>query len=225
MLLKVIGTGSKGNCYVIKSEKTGRFIILDCGIKFEKIITDSNFNGFEKLDFVFCSHIHKDHSLSLDLFKLNGCNIIDWNSKTEIKKTYGEWEFATFEVKHNVKCLGIIIRNTKSNETIAYMTDFCECPRLIGINHFIYEVNYDEETINKKIMLDNADFQHIRASLNNHNSLENAVSYFNLLSYKPKSLNICHMSKDHCSKNKVLNCLTEYVENVNILENNMEYKI
>ena len=36
MELKCLGTGSKGNCYLLKSGND--ILILDCGISFDKII-------------------------------------------------------------------------------------------------------------------------------------------------------------------------------------------
>ncbi len=57
MKIVVLGTGSKGNCYIAKSNNN-KFIILDCGIKFEEITSNNEFNSFKNCDFVFASHIH-----------------------------------------------------------------------------------------------------------------------------------------------------------------------
>lgn len=55
MELSTINTGSKGNCYILKSNN-GKFCILDCGIKFQDIT--KHIDTFQDLDFVFCSHFH-----------------------------------------------------------------------------------------------------------------------------------------------------------------------
>lgn len=57
MEMTVLSSGSVGNCYIIKSS-SGRFCILDCGIKFKNITNHNSFSGFSKLDFVFTSHYH-----------------------------------------------------------------------------------------------------------------------------------------------------------------------
>lgn len=52
-----ISTGSCGNVYTVSSNDN--YVLLDCGIKFEKITHHIKFPKFSKLDFVFCSHLHR----------------------------------------------------------------------------------------------------------------------------------------------------------------------
>ena len=58
MELTTLSTGSRGNCYIIKSNN-GRFCILDCGIKLKDITSSPEFSGFKNCDFLFTSHIHR----------------------------------------------------------------------------------------------------------------------------------------------------------------------
>lgn len=54
MVIKTIGTGSNGNCYIVESK--GKYIVLDCGLPFEQITHDKAFPKFRDISFVFCSH-------------------------------------------------------------------------------------------------------------------------------------------------------------------------
>lgn len=56
MKVITISTGSTGNCYLV--EDCGKYVVLECGIKFKDITHNSNFPSFKNIDFVFCSHLH-----------------------------------------------------------------------------------------------------------------------------------------------------------------------
>lgn len=55
MVVKTINSGSNGNCYIV-SDSQYNSIILDCGLPFQQITSNSNFPKFSKIDFVFVSH-------------------------------------------------------------------------------------------------------------------------------------------------------------------------
>ena len=42
MKLKVLGSGSAGNCYLLQNEK--EILIIECGISYKKILQRLNFN-------------------------------------------------------------------------------------------------------------------------------------------------------------------------------------
>ena len=52
-----LGTGSLGNCYIVKADN-GKSIILDCGLPFREITKNKYFPKFDDIELVFCSHIH-----------------------------------------------------------------------------------------------------------------------------------------------------------------------
>lgn len=56
MKVVTINTGSNGNSYLL--EVNNRFIILDCGITFNKITHNKDFPKFKDIDLVFVSHLH-----------------------------------------------------------------------------------------------------------------------------------------------------------------------
>lgn len=194
MELITLSTGSKGNCYILKSNN-GKFCILDCGIKMSDITKNNAFTSFLDLDFVFCSHEHKDHSLSIKDFENSGCETITYyNADHTITLSIGQWKLRLFHVKHNALNYGIIIHDTVENKTFCYATDFTEMPKIKNVDCWLYEINYDEFTVDKIIDSQDISKIHVANNIQYHNSLENAERYFNELETKPEILIACHTS-------------------------------
>lgn len=61
--LKVLGTGSSGNCYLLETET--ETLIIECGVKFSIIKKSMNFD-FTKIVGCIITHEHNDHSLSIN---------------------------------------------------------------------------------------------------------------------------------------------------------------
>ena len=201
---------SKGNCYILKADN-GRCVILDCGLPFREITGNKLFCGFSKIDFVFCSHCHSDHSKSLKEFKQSGCEIVSYETLPPFtqKHRVHNWELITFPVAHNVMCFGVAIRNKRTNESLCYMTDFCKAPMIEGIDTFIFEVNYIDSLIDEMIDADK-DLKHL--GFNNHCSLEYAVDYFTRMKTRPKEIYCCHGSQSHSIKKKVYEGMKQFIE-------------
>ena len=202
MKLAILGTGSKGNSYILKSDN-GKFCVLDCGLKMKDITSSAEFISFKDLDFVFVSHEHKDHSLSLEDFEMSGVDCISYKSIVPRKKIeIGQWEITPFTVLHNAVNYGIIIYDKFENKKMVYATDFIKMPKIQGVDYWLYEINYDQFTIDKLIDTKDLDKLHIANNVKYHNSLEDAVEYFKSIKSKPKLVVACHLSNiGGCDKN------------------------
>jgi phosphoribosyl 1,2-cyclic phosphodiesterase len=55
MRLKVLGTGSSGNCYILENNQES--LIIEAGISFKEVKKELNFN-FEKVKGLLVSHEH-----------------------------------------------------------------------------------------------------------------------------------------------------------------------
>ena len=55
MILKCIGTGSKGNCYILSSGKES--LVIEAGVPYEKILRGLNYNIKDVVG-VVVSHSH-----------------------------------------------------------------------------------------------------------------------------------------------------------------------
>lgn len=195
MRLSVIGTGSSGNSYVLKSNN-GKFCLLDCGLKFTTITHDKNFGSFSDLDFVWTTHVHGDHSKSLEDFKRSGCECFWWDNVEQGKVIkVGQWTLVPFPALHNAVNFGVIVHDGNENKTLAYCTDFTKIPKIEHVPYWLYEINYDEATIDTLIETRSLDELHIANNVKYHNSLEKALDYFGGLETRPKLVVACHLSK------------------------------
>lgn len=162
MTLKVVGTGSKGNCYLLEAETTGEILMIECGLYSKDILKAIR---FETSRVVGClvSHSHADHAGSMavlaDLYSINIITSTEcakqWNlqegsflpidSNPEIK--VGTFKVISFDLVHDVPCKGFMIYHDECG-SIAFITDTRYCPvKFNCINHLIIEANYCEKKI------------------------------------------------------------------------------
>lgn len=59
MKLKVLGSSSSGNCYLIEANDNEK-LILDAGVNFKVVQKELNFN-FNGIEGVLITHEHMDH--------------------------------------------------------------------------------------------------------------------------------------------------------------------
>lgn len=71
--LKVLGSSSSGNCYLIEASKKDK-LVLDAGINFKEVQKQLKFN-FEGIQGVLITHEHMDHFKYAANFAINGINV------------------------------------------------------------------------------------------------------------------------------------------------------
>lgn len=228
MKIVCLSSGSVANCYILTSKETGHSIILDCGLRFRSITNNKLFCGFKNIDVVLVSHLHKDHSKSLKDFKLSGCNIVSYETLETgcaNKFKFGQWLIQAFPVAHDVENWGFIIKDTITNKIICYVTDFYKMPIIEQVDFWIYEVNYDMETVEKVALSQTEDLFYTQNGFKNHNSLENAIEYFGKLKTKPKGIYVCHISDKHSNRKKIKRELSAFCNNIHILDKEKIYEL
>lgn len=143
MELYVVGSGSSGNCYLLKRDN-GKYIALDCGCKFKDVMVGCDWSPID-IEFALVTHSHGDHSSHQRDFERYGIEVYgvnDLKSKSIFKK--GDVEIIPFEVPHDVKCYGYLIR--VDGRTIVYMTDFGYCRYTFkswNVDTWLIACNYD----------------------------------------------------------------------------------
>lgn len=222
MKINILSTGSKGNCAILDNGKSK--IMIDCGLKFEDITTHKAFGKFRDYEYVACTHnAHKDHSRSLKEFA-KYINIIDINSIANKIYDYEHWKIMPFEVQHNVKCYGYLIKDKISGKNVLWATDFNNMPILNGVRIDIacLECNYDEQTIADKII----NGIEIQSNYQTHNSLENLIQYLECMPNKPNLLLMLHKSNDgNLNKQSAIEGVSNLADRVLIAEKDMEIEI
>lgn len=146
MKLKVLGSGSRGNCYILENDTEA--LIIEAGVSFKEVKKALDFN-VRKIVGVLISHTHGDHRkywyeyvmAGIPVFEpyKDGCMSIETSSET--------FSVKTFELIHDVPCYGFYITHPEIGSLIyASDTEYIKY-RFKGINHIMVECNYDKQYI------------------------------------------------------------------------------
>lgn len=94
-------------------------------------------------------------------------------------------------------------------------------PKIQNVDYWLYEINYDEFTVNK--IIDNQDISkiHVANNIKYHNSLENAETYFSGLGNKPKLVVACHMSQMGGLEDNIGKRMKDYCDTIVIAKKNL----
>lgn len=219
MKLKVLSSGSQGNCYILQSENEQ--LILDCGIGLKQIKAGLGFN-ISNVAGCVVTHHHSDHDLtSKDLIKM-GLSVIrpfDENSKNKTLK-----RGSCFQVKP------IPLTDKKGNWThldsdgsicpiygyhiyheklgsLVYCTDteFIKW-HFNGINHFLIESNYDLESLE-------SESEKTARVFKSHMSIQAACKFIqaNQNANNIKTVILCHLSSQNGSPDDFKRKMSEVV--------------
>jgi len=160
MEIMTLGSGSSGNCTIIKSK--GHIIMVDAGVPkkalLEKLLA-VNVN-LEDIEAAFFTHDHIDHIRSVDLVPIEkryaGLGTVDLLGAAHFMTPYNEFQIAGFKItpiplSHDaVNALGYIIEDDE--EKLVYLTDTGYVNRNIfkylkNADRYLFESNYDVEML------------------------------------------------------------------------------
>lgn len=170
MKLKVLGSSSSGNCYLLTSS-TGQTLIVEAGIGFNDVRKALDFK-ISNVKGCLVTHEHGDHAKEVKTFTDRGFNVYLSSgtafaieekivNKRRIKiienfykYSIGEFEVIPFDVKHDAADpIGFIIGHEECG-TILFITDTYYVPHdfsgLDEVNHVFIECNYDKEILVNK---------------------------------------------------------------------------
>lgn len=164
MKLRILGSGSSGNCYLLENESTA--LIIECGIRFKDIIQALDFN-LKKVAGVLVSHEHKDHCKAVNDVIKAGLNVFASYGTIEamginhshrvtgceaMKKFYiNDFTVMPFDVKHDAKePFGFLINHSDCGNVIFITDSYYVAYRFKDINQIIVEANYSSEIINER---------------------------------------------------------------------------
>lgn len=164
MQLKILSTGSVGNCYILENEKEA--LIIELGLNFSKIKEALNFD-LSKVVGAIISHCHLDHAIGLKQALDNGIecyssqgtfqslNINHHNAKIiKSKQAFqiGNFKILPFNVHHDVnEPLGFLIDHEETGRVL-FVTDTTYIDYTFpNLNNIIIEANYCEDIIKEKL--------------------------------------------------------------------------
>lgn len=167
MVLKVLGSGSSGNCYILESDTEA--LIIEAGVPLKEVKVSLGFN-VRKIVGVVVSHSHGDHAKYVSEYEKAGIPVYKPYEGRLPFDVYGNFFFKDFELEHDVPCVGFYLRHPEIG-TLVYASDTEYIKwRFKDINHILVEANYSDDLIEK----DASNYSHV---LKGHMSLKTALDF------------------------------------------------
>lgn len=165
MELIVLGSSSKGNCYILSNESEA--LVLECGVPFLEVKKALDFK-ISKIVGALITHEHGDHSSHINEFldaKVNVHASAGTLQGLEIKSRFlplileggitckiGNFSVLPFIVKHDAnEPLGFLIRHPECG-LVLFATDTYYLPfKFQGLSHILIECNYRQDILDANI--------------------------------------------------------------------------
>ena len=197
MLLRVLGSNSRGNCYLLQNEK--ETLIIECGISFKEIKIALDFN-LRNVVGCLVTHCHGDHSKAVkDVMKsgirvytgkgtieaLELKNRLDKPIKAFEQVKIGEFTILPFDVHHDVEePLGFIVSHKEiGNLLFATDTSYIEY-KFNNLSHILIECNYSTEILLRNMDTDSIDSSTGLRIASTHMSLDNCREFIKANKYQ-----------------------------------------
>ncbi len=158
MTLKVLGSESAGNCYLIESDS--QCLIIEAGIRLQELKKALNYD-LSKVVGCLISHSHGDHCKYANDYMKYGIDI--YTSKETIAAAnlsghrvfqfsplpvqISQFTIKCFAVPHGVPTLGFLIKHPLAG-SILFVTDAACIPhKFNNLNHILIEANYEDSIL------------------------------------------------------------------------------
>ncbi len=176
MVLKVLGSSSAGNCYILESDNEA--LIIEAGISFRDVKVAIGFN-VRKIVGVVASHSHGDHCKYIEQYKKAGIHSIcfgkelpEYNADKmkHYKVRMGQFVIKPLPLVHDVPCYGFYVEHPRIGSLIyASDTEYIKY-RFKNLNHILVEANYSDDLIDNEAV----NREHV---LRGHMSLQTALDF------------------------------------------------
>jgi len=166
MVLTVLGSSSRGNCYILQNDTEA--LILEAGVKFTEVKKALAFN-FSKVQGLLITHEHGDHAkyandavLSrVDVFASQGTidrlKIGDRGKRPKPLKanevyTFGNFRVIPFNVYHDcAEPFGYLIHHPETG-TVLFATDTVKLDlQFNGLNNILIECNHSQDMLTQNV--------------------------------------------------------------------------
>ena len=183
MVLKVLGSSSAGNCYILESDTEA--LIIEAGAPFREVKVALGFN-VRKIVGVLVSHHHGDHAKYIDEYVKAGIGVLTpWKLGKNVRGCVGKFKIQSFDMtdkdghfKHTeadgseCPCYGFYITH-KDIGSMVYISD----TELVKwnfkkqrLNHILLEANYSDDLIDNEAV----NYSHV---MRGHMSLQTALDF------------------------------------------------
>lgn len=191
MDIRVLASGSAGNCYCVSDGSTS--LLLECGISVKQIRRGLGF-GLTNVAACLVSHEHQDHAKAVADVLRAGVEV--YTSPGTIKalglehhrlrpvrakETFkvGTWTVRAFETQHDAQePLGFLLHSQPSNERLLYATDtYYIRYKFPGLTHIMVECNYAKDILYRNVENGSVPGVLKNRLLTSHFSLENVKEF------------------------------------------------
>ncbi len=229
MKLKIVGSGSKGNAYIVHNEHEALLIEAGCNFKAVKAALDFNIG---KVQGCLVTHSHNDHSGYTKDVLMAGIDVHCLKETAEAKGLrghrvqylldgviyyIGNFKVIAMPVKHDVPCVCFLIEHPETGR-FCFLTDTRYCEYVFpGMNNVIVEANYDPDLMSDDRFLRDRIIQ-------SHMSIETCEEFLqvNDLS-KVNNIVLIHLSDRNSHAREFKNRIKSRTGcNVHIADNGME---
>lgn len=206
MTYTCLGSGSGGNCHVLKSDG-GELLLLDCGLKIDEILRGVGWNT-SRISGCLVTHQHGDHSHCASEMVRRGVRCfapkecwealgLNYGNAAAVKPheafRCGSFTAAAFRLHHDCECFGYLVRHDECG-VVAYITDTMMCrERFSGVGHYIIEASYDDDGLTAALGSRLVDRAYAHRLVNTHQSLGECLRYLHAAA-GIKTVVLCHIS-------------------------------
>lgn len=222
--IKVIGSGSSGNCYL--ANFNGTKILLEAGLPFKKI---QQALGYRISDILAClvTHEHMDHAKAVKDMMKNGIDCLMTDGTAEALQIYGHrlqilkkrmngnyydyWKenihVFPFEAVHDVKePVSFYIQDRHTKESLLFVTDTAYIKyKIPQVDILMVECNYVKSVIDKKVEEGALNPSLRNRIVKNHMSLETLLEALKIADLsKTKKIYVMHLSDGNSDERYIL---------------------
>ena len=166
MQLKVLGSGSSGNCYLLENET--EILIIECGVTISDIKIGLDFS-FTKVVGCILTHEHMDHAKCAKDIMKNGVKL--YTSRGTIRElgldvrhhrlftikagevvNVGGFKILPFKTEHDVaEPLGFIINHIETGNILFITDSYYVEDTFKNLNNIIIEANFSQDIIEERV--------------------------------------------------------------------------
>lgn len=225
MKLKVLGSSSKGNCYILDNGYEA--IVIEAGVPFIQVCQAMQFDTY-RIKAVIVSHEHGDHAKYIQEYlnayipvyvtNTDSCrykhSMLRQHKMDVVSKLGGGFMYVPFLVKHDVECSGFYLYHKE----MGFMLFATDTPYLSVsfdiVNHLLIEANYSSRKINANLKRGDISEERMRRVILNHMSIDTAIETAERLNTgKLRNVVLLHLSDDN-SDEDLFRCRMKYATGI-----------
>ncbi|MFV0587138.1 MBL fold metallo-hydrolase [Bacteroides reticulotermitis] len=216
MRLKVLGSGSSGNCYLLTSTD-GETLIIEAGIQASRVLREADYSQISGL---LISHSHGDHAGYLKTFLDKRITTWIHDSSFHLLKGYenyagffplyfdeeipfhvGQFEVIAFRLQHDVPCYGFLIRHPDMLGNLLFCTDTAKIPYTFdNVETLMIEADYDENILDANVERETIHPALARRIKQSHYSITHAMHFCRDRDIsKVRNIILIHLSKNNAA--------------------------